>query len=621
MLFSIRRLVSMTMLVVFVLSWTAASFAADRPNFVWLISEDNSKHYLKLFDEHGAETPNIAALAKDGLIFNHAFSNAPVCSVARTTLITGVLAPRLGTHYHRKIYTVPLPEGWKMFPAYLNEAGYYTTNNSKKDYNAEETPNTWDESSKKATWRNRPDKSQPFFHMASYAQSHESSLHFSKKQMENQKTETDPETVFLPPYFPDTPTFRYTVAHYHDRIQVIDGIVGDVVQQLKDDGLLEDTFIFYFGDHGGVLPRSKGYVYESGLHVPLVVRVPEKFKHLVDAERGSRVDGFVSFIDFGPTLLNLAGLEVPEYMDGKPFLGSDVTLDELNSRDETYGYADRFDEKYEMVRTLRKGNLKYHRNYQNYLPDALQNNYRYKMLAYQEWRDLYHAGKLNEVQSAFFKSKAPEALYDLEKDPHETINLAGDPAYAEPLKMMRERLGKKVRSIPDLSILPEPGMISTLKNLGTKDALQFVVENRAKFSQLWDQADLCLLSFEKSKTLLLEGLSSADPGAAYYPLTACCSYGKVARSIEAEARKHLDDSLELVRLRAAVFLAIIGAEDPQPHLMKILKETDDSTVNLMVLNDVVFLRDFHGYKFDITPDDVTAKSSEVNRRLEYLTQK
>jgi uncharacterized sulfatase len=439
--------------------------------------------------------------------------------------------------------------------------------------------------------------------------------------MENQQTETDPETVFLPPYFPDTPTFRYTVARYHDRIQIIDGIVGDIVEQLAEDGLLEDTFIFYFGDHGGVLPRSKGYVYESGLHVPLVVRVPENFKHLVTAERGSRIDGFVSFIDFGPTLINLAGLDVPEHMDGKPFLGPDVTLDELNSRDETFGYADRFDEKYEMVRTLRKGNLKYHRNYQSFYPDALQNNYRYRMLAYQEWRQLFHAGKLNDVQSAFFKAKAPEALYDLEKDPHETVNLASDPAYADQLKMMRERLGKNVRSIPDLSIMPEPIMIEQMKRAeGTEKFLQFAAQYRGFFSSLIDQADLCLFPFEMSEAQLKEGLSSSEPGSVYWSLTACCSYGKAAASLAYAAREQLDNSDELVRLRAAVFLALIGAEDPQPHLMKILKETDDSTINLMVLNDVVLLRDFHGYKFDITPDDVTAKSGEVNRRLEYLAK-
>ncbi|MBD3674164.1 MAG: sulfatase [Planctomycetaceae bacterium] len=610
-----RRIVCLVLL-----GFVSSARAADRPNFLWILSEDNSKHFLKLFDETGAETPNIASLAGKGLIFNHAFSNAPVCSVARTTLITGIYAPKLGTQYHRKIYQVPMPEGWKMFPAYLNEAGYYTSNNSKKDYNADETPTTWDESSRKASWRKRPNKSQPFFHMQTFTDSHESSLHFPKKVMENQKTETDPATVFIPPMHPDTPTFRYTYARYHDRMKIIDNKVGQLVKQLEDDGLLEETFIFYFGDHGGVLPGSKGYPNERGLHIPLVVRVPEKFKHLVDAERGSRVDGFVSFIDFGPTLLKLAGLDVPEQMDGKPFLGEGVSMDEVNSRDEAYGYADRFDEKYETIRTVRKGNLKYHRNYQSYLPDGLQNNYRYKMLAYQELRELYHAGKLNPVQAAFFEPKAPEALYDLANDPYETKNLVGDPQYAEQLQQLRELQQQKFRSYPDLSLLPEPIMIKLMKQQPTGSFLDAMDAAKPFFVELIKYDDLALLPFEDAKSELAKGLKAPEPGMIYWSLVACCCLGKEAGSLEEVAREQLENSDELARMQAAIFLAILEKEDPQPHLMKILKETDDPVINLKVLNNVVYLQDTLGYEFEIAPKDVTAQNGEVKRRLEYLSE-
>ncbi|HUG19239.1 MAG TPA: sulfatase-like hydrolase/transferase, partial [Planctomycetaceae bacterium] len=543
----------------------------------------------------------------------------PVCSVARTTLITSVYAPRLGTQYHRKIHTIPLPEGWKMFPAILNEAGYYTTNHVKTDYNAEESPDTWNESSRDATWRNRRDKSQPFFHMQSFAESHESTLHFSREQMENQKTDTDPASVTLAPYHPDTSTFRYTYARYHDRIKVIDKKIGEVVKQLEEDGLLEDTFVFYFGDHGGVLPRGKGYVYESGLHVPLVVRVPKKYEHLVTLPVGSRTNGFVSFIDFGPTLLNLAGLDVPAYMDGKPFLGPNVSPEDLNARDETFGHADRFDEKYEMVRTLRKGNLKYHRNYQGYYPDGLQNNYRYNMLAYREWRDLYEAGKLNEVQSAFFQSKPPEALYDLEKDPHETVNLAGDQAYADRLGEMRNRLGKLVREMPDLSIMPEPIMIQMMKESG-REFREHLPEMLNFIAQAYEIADLAVLPFDRSREELQKSVTTGDQAVNYWALTVCCQFGKSAASLEDVVREQLTNRDLLIRLRAAEFLAIIGAEKPQATIMDILKTSEDPVVNLMVLQSVVFLRDVHGYKFEISPDDVTAKIQEVERRIEYLSQ-
>jgi arylsulfatase A-like enzyme len=191
-----------------------------------------------------------------------------------------------------------------------------------------------------------------------------------------------------------------------------------------------------------VLPRGKGYAYESGLHIPLVVRVPEKFRSLspweFGGESGTRVDGFVSFVDFGPTLIKLAEASYPyELADGRPFLGSGVSAESVDARQTSFGYADRFDEKYDLVRTLRSGKYEYVRSYQPFNVDGLHNNYRYIMLAYREWRERFRAGLLNDVQSQFFQPRAPEALYDVEADPHESMNLAGDPKYAEVLKSLR----------------------------------------------------------------------------------------------------------------------------------------------------------------------------------------
>ncbi|MFP6900634.1 MAG: sulfatase, partial [Opitutales bacterium] len=331
---------------------TFAIHAAKRPNVVFLVSEDNSVHYLRHYGAQFGAMPAVEKLAAEGLTFNHAFSNAPVCSVARSTLATGALAPRIGFQYHRKSALANLPKGLKPWTFYLRKAGYYCTNNKKTDYNfLVSMKEVWDQSSGKASWRNRPDEDMPFFHMQSFAQCHESSLHFPAALMETEQTKTPRGEVQLHPYHPDTATFRYTHARYFDRMGVVDQLIGKVVATLEADDLLEDTFVFYFGDHGGVLPRGKGYAYESGLHVPLVVRIPENFKRLADHKRGSRTDGFVSFIDFGPTVLNLAGIEPPKQMDGKAFLGKGTTAEELSTRDETFGYADRFDEKYDFVRT------------------------------------------------------------------------------------------------------------------------------------------------------------------------------------------------------------------------------------------------------------------------------
>ena len=600
------------------LAWieSAPSAAADRPNFMWLISEDNSIHYLRLFDKHGAETPHVAKLAKQGLLFENAFSNSPVCSVARTTLITSCFGPRIGTQFHRRSKLVPMPDGLQMFPAYLREAGYYTTNKQKKDYNVIEGPHVWDASSRKASWRDRTD-GQPFFHMQSFGASHESSLHFSRQQMQKQKLVTDPSKVFMAPYHPDTPTFRYTYARYHDRQ------IGAVVDQLESDGLLEDTFIFYFGDHGGVLPRGKGYAYESGLHVPLVVRIPENWRHLIDAEIDSRIKGFVSFVDFGPTLLNLAGLDVPGQVDGRPFLGKGVTAADLNIRDEAFGYADRFDEKYDLVRTLRKGKYEYVRSYQPFNFDGLQNNYRYRMLAFAEWRELYHAGKLNAVQSQFFESRAPDALYDLEADPHETQNLVDDPEYADVLADMRIRLAQRVKSLPDLSLFPE----SHLLRHGFMNPVAFGKTNKRAIGELVDIADLSLGRIEDTRRRIASALGSEDPWQRYWGLIACSSHGKAASSFVDRVNQMAKEDAELlVRTRAAEFLGLTGAADPRPILMDVLAKTEQGIEANLILNTLVLLRDGKpGYEFSVTKQDLEnlkdGNTAEVNRRFEYLSGK
>jgi len=604
------------LLIIVATSIATIGSAAERPNVVWILSEDNSKHYLKLFDEMGAPAPNIERLAAEGLVFEHAFSCSPVCSVARTTLITSIYAPRAGTQFHRKLKLAQLPEGWRMFPAYLREAGYYTTNNSKKDYNAVEGKGVWNESSRKASWRNRPTKDTPFFHMESHGQSHESSLHFSKKQMQSTDNATDPKKIKLAPYHPDTDVFRYTYARYHDRMGVIDGIVGNVVKQFKQAGLLEDTFIFYFGDHGGVLPRSKGYIYESGLHVPLVVRVPENWKHLVDAEPGSRIGGFVSFVDFGPTVLKLAGVDVPEFVDGKPFLGKDVSMSEVNKRDEAFGYADRFDEKYEMCRSLRKGRFKYIRNYQPFYPDGLQNNYRYRMLAYEQWRDLYTQGKLNAAQRQFFEPKAAEALYDIESDPHEVNNLANDPSYADELAEMRKRLADRVKGLPDLSFYPE----SFLVEKALANPIEFGRAHADEIAELVDVADLCLQPFEEAESGISRALMSSNPWVRYWGLTVCSVFGKQAEAAFAgRARKLFGDENLMVRVRAAEFLGILGDKSAGPALYEVLEESESDVVSLLALNTMVFLQDGGpGFTFNVSKKDVGNPKGQVPRRLEYL---
>ncbi len=616
----LQRLCLLLPVLFLVPAWASAAENKDaaQPNFVWLISEDNSKHFLKLFDPTGAPTPNIAGLAKEGLIFEHAFSNAPVCSVARTTLITSCYGPRIFTQFHRRSVLAPMPQGVKMFPAYLRDAGYYTTNNSKTDYNAIAGKNVWDESSRKAHWRNRK-AGQPFFHKQSFGASHESSLHFPASVMKVATT-TDPQSVVLPPYHPDTKTFRYTYARYHDRIREIDRQIGQVVQQLKDDNLMDSTFIFYFGDHGGVLPRGKGYAYESGLHVPLVVYTPPKFRHLSPFAADAKVQGFVSFVDFGPTLLNLAGIKPPAGIDGVPFLGEGISESEVNSRDEAFGYADRFDEKYDLVRTLRKGRYKYIRNLQPFNFDSLQNNYRYKMLAYQEWRKLYREGELNAVQSQFFRPRAAEALYDLKTDPHETVNLASEPSHAATLAMMRLNLTNRMKNMPDLSMLPESELVANV----AQNPVATGQKRKEEIAALVDIANYCLQPFEKSRPRIAAALESDNEWKRYWGLIVCSCFGKQAAEFYPSAKKlAAEDENQLVRVRAAEFLALTGAAQPQAVILDALSKVESPTAGNLILNTLVLLRDGKpGYKFAFDPANLqptVRKNSEVQRRIAYLT--
>ena len=593
----------------------AAHALTEKPNFVFILSEDNSKHYLRLYGAELGATPAIESMAKDGIVFDHAFSNAPVCSVARTTLMTGILAPKAGFQYHRKHTPAQMPQGVKMWPAYLRDAGYYTSNNSKKDYNVVEGEGVWNESSRKATWRNRPANDTPFFHMHTLGVSHESSLHFPESAFKKDPPRTDPNAVSPAPYHPDTPTFRFTYARYFDRIKQMDTQVDKLIKQLAEDGLLDTTFIFYFGDHGGVLPRGKGYLHESGLHVPLVVRIPEKWRSEIPLEVGSRVGGFVSFIDFGPTLLHLAGLKTPSLLDGSPFIGPAISRTTLDHRDETFGYADRFDEKFEMVRSIRKGRYKYIRSYQPFYPDGLQNNYRYIMLAYEEWRTLHRQGKLNEIQSAFFSPKPVEQLFDLRTDPHESKNLALNRGYTALLHSLRDRLNQKLSSIHDLSFYPENHMVKH----ALKDGVAFGNAHADEINILQQTANLALLPFNEAEEKLMRALDLDEPLIRYWALTVASTFGKQATSLAARVESLLKEADPLVRVRAAEFLALIGRNDPRPTFYQVLNENHGDLVSLITLNSVVLFHDMeNGYPFDVSQLKDPEGKEEVKRRLDYL---
>lgn len=570
-----------------------------KPNFVWLVSEDNSKDYLKLYNPKGAEMPNIESLAEHGLVFNNALSNAAVCSTARTTLALGAYPAKLAMEYHRPYQRINLPEGLSSISEYLTKSGYFTTNNYKEDYNFVDPENNWSASVKGADWRNRK-PNQPFFHMQSWKTTHEHKLHFPASDVKDHPTKHDPKNVALAPIHPDTELFRYTHARYLDLHQQMDEEIGVIIKQLEDEGVLEDTFVFYFGDHGGVLPGSKGYIYERGLNVPLVVRIPKNFRHLVhkdlQGKSETRVDGFVNFIDFAPTLLKLAGLQGSDLQDGQPFLSKDLSLPELNKRDTHFAFADRFDEKYDMVRSYRKGKYKYIRHYLPFNPDGLFASYRYKQAAYKEWKDLYEAGKLNDVQSQFFQTKAVESLYNVEDDFYETKDLAQLPEFKNTLVEMRHTLQNQLQTMPDLGFYPEYHLTEEAK----EDVIGFGEQSKNEIKALIATADLSLMPYNKAEEGLKKALNSTNEWQRYWALNSTLTFAEKAKALLPLIEKiKQTDSNMLNSARAIQYLALNAGKSPVADLQNVIAKTSDTAQILTMLNIATQLHDALGVTFDI----------------------
>ena len=593
----------------------------ERPNFVWFMAEDISKHYLSLYNDgkEGVATPNVEKLAAEGIVFNNAYCNAPVSSAARSILITGCYAPRLGVSFHRKLQKMPMPEGLNMFPSYLRKAGYHTSNATKTDYNCFLDKTAWDVvEGKIGEWRNRPDKRKPFFHVYTNAVTHEGKLQFKKNAVKEVPVHNNPASVTIHPYHPDTELFRYTYATFYDRIQDSDTALGELIEMLKTDGELDNTFVFYFGDNGGSLPGTKGYTTEGGLQVPLVVYVPRKWREFLPVKVGQRVDGFVSFMDLGPTLLHLAGITVPEGIDGTPFLGEDISLKQLNDRDEVYGYGDRFDELYAFNRTVRKGRFKYSRNFQPYHSKSLYAFYRYKQAAFREWKELYAKGMLNEIQKRFFEPQGAEELYDLSVDPYETKNLATVPVYRSTLENLRILLKGKLLEENDLGFYPECVWLEQ----GSQNPTGFGKKKKDKIKIYSDIADLEMASFKDAKPAISKALNSSDPVERYWGATVCASFGGEAVSLYKELELLTVDTQAFVRSRAIVALSRMGKVNPVPLMKEALQIAGSGAESLLILNDITYLQESNlGVHFNLQESDILQKCSVTDWRLKYLSAK
>lgn len=504
---------------------------SELPNILWIVSEDNSP-IAGAYGDDFATTPHIDKLARQGFIYTHAYANVPVCSPARNTIITGMYSTSTGQqHMRSNYYNSDLVTH---FPALLRDAGYYITNNAKEDYNIalEQTSDIWDDSSEQAHYKNR-NPGQPFFAIFNSFLSHESSIHSLKPVDELRH---DPRQVILPPYHPDTPEIRRDWAQYYDNIEDMDKWVGQLLLELEESGEAENTIIFYYGDHGGVLPRSKRFVYETGTHIPFIVHIPEKYKDLWPAEKsGSSIDRLTSFVDLAPTILSLAKIPVPDVMQGHAFLGEQKVSDP----EYVFMFRGRIDERYDMSRAVRSTKYRYIRNYMPYRIYGQHLDYQWRAASIRSWENVCLNGGCDEVQNKFWNVKPAEELYDTENDPWEVNNLAADPAYRHVLDQMRSANQAWMSNIKDSGFIPEADLSERTDGVPIYDYMR---SGNVPLERIIKSAERATMPIENDIPLLISYLQSNDNAISYWGATGLLMKGQQAKIAVSELKAALMNS-------------------------------------------------------------------------------
>jgi len=597
-----------------------------RPNILWITCEDTSP-YLGCYGDPCAVTPNLDRLAGESILYTNAYSTAPVCAPARSCLITGMYATSLGTQHLRS--EVPIPKQIEPLPKLLRLAGYYCSNNFKEDYNFKD-PAIWDDSSPTAHWRNRPGGA-PFFSVFNLMCTHQGQINGSDEAFFAKYGATltpeerhDPKMILLPPYYPDTPMVRKIWARYYDLITCMDKQVGAILEQLKADGLADRTIVFFFADHGLGIPRFKRTLYDSGLHVPLLVRLPPRFQHLGSFASGGRSDELVSFVDFAPTVLKLAGVSIPSYMQGQPFLGQsrvapppsgvspsfsqpgaaglhDALTGTLQTREYIFATHSRVDEAYEMSRCVRDRRYKYIRNFLPHLPYIQPSEYCDQAEIMQELRRLVGTTAMIGSPGLLWRPTKPvEELYDTQADPHEIRNLADVPAHQGTLERLRQRLWDWMAETADTDLLPEAQM-----HIRSAASTPYeVVRDPRTYPQARILAAAELVGAGPNALPgLMEYLEDSDSAVRYWAVVGLESLGSEAAPATVALKKALEDASPNVRFAAAGALCKLGSceealpvlaeglRDPRQvvvlHAARTLQELGDKASSLVRLMDAV----------------------------------
>lgn len=562
------------------------SAVQERPNILWITAEDMSPT-LGAYGDDYATTPNLDRFAEESVRYTNAFAAAPVCSPSRSTLITGMWAPSLGTSQMRSAY--PVPEEVRGFPSYLRDAGYFTTNNVKTDYNTADAERfireSWNESSPTAHWRNEErEDGQPFFSVFNHMVSHQSrTMVWPYESFEKHVQSTlsadeihDPAEVRVPPYYPDTETVRRTLARFYDCVTAMDEQVGRLLEQLEEDGLADDTIVFFYSDHGSGMPRHKRLLHDSGMQVPLMVRFPEKYQHLAPAKPGETVDRLVTFVDYPPTVLALLGLSVPDYMQGEIFLGP-LAAEE---KEYVYGFRDRVDEVFDLARSVRSDDYLYIRNY---LPHLSWNQPSVFSDLGEIRRDITryaseNTDDLTPAQRGYAGPTRPvEEFYDVAADPDNVDNLVLGELTAEQeeaLEAHRAALREKRMSILDVGVVPESIMTDYMREeqAPIRSILEGETNHRPDLEEIWAGADLVGFG---SREELLELTESGDDAIRFWGVIGLRHLAPDDASLHERLYDRMDDISPAVRIEMAFWMAEHSETHRQAALRVLARELDN----------------------------------------------
>ena len=455
--FNMKGLLTL-LFVIFCLQGSAQTKEQKQPNIIWITCEDISP-YIGVYGARQVRTPNIDQLAREGVKYTRVYTTAGVCAPSRSAIITGMYQTSIGTHHMRTIgdpkyqpvpsYSAVIPAYVKCFPEYLRKQGYYCTNNEKQDYQFETPVTVWDESSSSASHTNRA-VGQPFFAVYNFFVTHESQQ-FARKD----SLLVDPQSLAVPALYPNTDNVRKDLARMYTNIEKMDQQVGELLDRLKKEGEYDNTYIFFFSDHGGVLPWMKREVLERGTHIPFVVRFPK------GEFAGGVNNDLISAVDLAPTVLSLAKVKVPAYMQGQAFLGKQKSKQKRNY---VYAARDRMDTEYDRVRMVRDTAFRY---VYNYMPDKINYQAIEFRLSIPMMNDILkykEEGKLTPEQMNWFKSKPLEELYHVKSDPYEFKNLGNDILYADKLTELRLALKTWIAEVGDKAEVPEKEMIKQMWN-------------------------------------------------------------------------------------------------------------------------------------------------------------